>query len=193
MLRFFRRRPEDDAALALYHTLVAKARTPDFYAAFGVPDTVDGRFDLIVTHAMLVLRRLRAGGVQTEAVGQALFDLMFKDMDRSLRELGVGDMSVGKHIKKMAKAFYGRADVQEIALDAAIASGKLESLEQALRETIFRRQAASPEGLRSLADYIRRIDRHVQSQPVDAIARGTVDFHIPVQPMEPAHAARTGA
>lgn len=193
MLRFFRRRPEDDVALALYRTLVAKARTPAFYAALGVPDTVDGRFDLIVLHAMLVLRRLRDRGPTAETVSQALFDLMFKDMDRSLRELGVGDMSVGKHIKKMAKAFYGRASVQETALDAAIAGGSLESLEQALRETIFRRHAPAPEGLRALADYIRRADHHVQSQTAEAVLDGIVDFSVPVQLMESVHAAGTSA
>ena len=193
MLRLFRRRPEDDAALSLYRSLVDKARTPAFYAALGVPDTVDGRFDMIVIHAMLVLRRLRGGGARADAVGQALFDLMFKDMDQSLRELGVGDMSIGKHIKRMAKAFYGRANMQETALEAAIARGETRALESALSDTLFRRAEPAPEALHAVAGYIQRADRHVQAQALDIIVAGTVDFTVAVQVREPSHAATARA
>ena len=193
MIRLFRRRPEDDTALSLYQSLVEKARTPAFYAALGVPDTVDGRFDMIVIHAMLVLRRLRGGGARADAVGQALFDLMFKDMDQSLRELGVGDMSIGKHIKRMAKAFYGRAGMQETALETAIASGETQALESALSDTLFRRTKPAPEALHAIAGYIQRADRHVQAQPLDIIVAGTVDFTVAVLEKESAHAASVRA
>src|SRR4051812_2371871 len=105
---FFRRfSPQDDAALALYRTLVAKARDPLFYAELAVPDTVNGRFDMLVIHAMLVLRRLRGAGRPADRIGKALLELLFRDMDQSLREMGVGDMGVGRHIKRMAKALFG--------------------------------------------------------------------------------------
>ncbi len=188
MLRLFRRRPEDNAALSLYRSLVEKARTPAFYSELGVPDTVDGRFDMIVIHAMLVLRRLRGGGARAEAVGQALFDLMFKDMDQSLRELGVGDMSVGKHIKRMAKAFYGRATMHETGLETAIANGDARILESALTDTLFRRKEPVPAALHAIAAYIQRADRHVQAQALDALAAGVVDFAVAVQEKETAHA-----
>jgi len=193
MIRLFRRRPEDDAALSLYRSLVEKAREAAFYAELGVPDTVDGRFDMIVIHAMLVLRRLRNGGARADAVGQALFDLMFKDMDQSLRELGVGDMSIGKHIKRMAKAFYGRANMQGTGLEAALASGETRALESALLDTVFRRTEPAPEALHAIAGYIQRTDRHVQAQALDTIVAGTVDFAVAVQEREAAHAASVRA
>ena len=107
----------DDVAHALYLIAVAQARQPLFYAEHGVPDSVDGRFDLIVMHVFLLLRPLsklaeQDGDVELQAragnISQALFDTMFGDMDRSLREMGVSDIAVGKRVKHMAKAFYGR-------------------------------------------------------------------------------------
>ena len=88
----------------VYGSLIKKSRETVFYRDYGVPDTIDGRFDMIIIHAMLVFRRLRNRGEQAEIMSQNIFDLMFQDMDRSLREMGVGDLSVSKQIKKMAKA-----------------------------------------------------------------------------------------
>src|SRR6202042_1273633 len=95
-----------------YNICVAQARSPEFYSVLGVPDTVDGRFDLLVLHVALVMRKL---GPEAD-IKQQLFDLMFADMDQSLREMGVGDMSIGKRIKPMIAAFYGRAQAYERAL-----------------------------------------------------------------------------
>src|SRR5690242_9073061 len=89
---------------ALYGAIVAQARAPAFYMNYGVPDTLDGRFELLVLHAFLYFRRLkREPAAEAGEAGQAVFDLMFLDMDRSLRELGVGDLSVPKKIKRMAQ------------------------------------------------------------------------------------------
>src|SRR5690349_8287815 len=82
------------AAAALYRAVVGQARTPAFYVAYGVPDTLDGRFDLIALHMFLVLHRLKTDSLAAN-LSQALFDIMFDDMDRSLREMGVGDLGVG--------------------------------------------------------------------------------------------------
>src|SRR5262249_7437053 len=84
----FKRDPAEAAARALYARVVEQARLADFYRDAGVPDTLDGRFDMIVLHAFLVLHRLKQEGQAQGPVGQALFDLMFADMDASLRELG---------------------------------------------------------------------------------------------------------
>ncbi len=97
--------------------MVARARSPAFYATYGVPDTLDGRFELIALHAFLVLHRLR-GAAGTERFAQALFDTMFVDMDRGLREMGTGDLSVGKQVKLMATGFYGRIQAYQDGLDA---------------------------------------------------------------------------
>ena len=178
---------EKEAAGSLYRAAVAQARDPAFYLNFGIADTVDGRFDMIVIHVMLIMRRLReaAPGEVTAATAQRLFDLMFRDMDRSLRELGVGDMSIGKHIKKMAKAFYGRATVLEAGLDAA-RHGHTGALVDALRETVYRHAVETPGGdspgrdqtLDRMAGYLLKAVQHLSQQSVGAIATGAVDLSI---------------
>lgn len=91
---------------ALCTTIGAQARQPVFFAKLGVPDTIDGRFDLVVLHAWLVLERLREQGMKD--VSQGLIDMLFASFDESLRDLGVGDIGIGHRVKKMADAFYGR-------------------------------------------------------------------------------------
>ncbi len=93
-----------DASQVLYERIVAAARQEVFYAQWAVPDTVDGRFDMIALHLFLVLDRLKGEGPAVEAFRQVLTDTFFQDMDRSLREMGVGDISVGKKVRKMAEA-----------------------------------------------------------------------------------------
>ena len=103
----------------LYTAAVAAARDPYFYADLGVPDTLDGRFDLIGLHACLLIRQLRTLPPPGQAVAQAVFDAMFADMDTNLRELGVGDMTVARNVRAMWEAFHGRATAYDAALDAS--------------------------------------------------------------------------
>jgi cytochrome b pre-mRNA-processing protein 3 len=175
---FGRKEPQRDAAESLYLEAVAKARDPAFYTALGVADTVDGRFDMIVIHVMLVMRRLRAAGEAGKAVSQDLFDLMFKDMDRSLREMGVGDLSVGKHIRGMAKAFYGRAASYENGMDEMATAGDAK-LTAALQELVYRNEPAP--GATSLAAYLMRADTHLATQDVAQIAAGDINLDAPVK------------
>ncbi len=119
--------PASETATAIYGQIVAQARQPDFYARYGVPDTPTGRFEMIVLHAALVFRRLR-GDAGESAIAQSVFDLFFADMDRSLRELGVGDVLVPKRIKAMGQLFYGRAAVYTDALDAGDTAALAEAL-----------------------------------------------------------------
>lgn len=120
---FFRKRELDDPATRIYGALVAQARAPGFYRDLGVPDTVEGRFEMIALHAFLVLNRLKAARRQgikgAEALGQAVFDLMFADMDRNLREMGTGDLGVAKRVKSLAKGFYGRIAAYDGGLAAS--------------------------------------------------------------------------
>lgn len=120
--RLLRKDPVKLAGGRLYDDVVAAARRPVLYGPAGAPDTVDGRFDMIVMHAVLVMRRLRNGGESGKAVAQALFDRMFDDMDAALREMGTGDVKVGKKIREMGEAFYGRAKAYDGALDEINAS-----------------------------------------------------------------------
>ena len=131
--RLLRRDPHASGiASVLYGAIVAQARTPALYADFHVPDTLEGRFEMVVLHTALVVRCLGEGDQQGRAIGQEVFDLFCKDMDRSLRDLGVGDLAVPKRMRRMAEAFYGRS----AAYDSALAGGRPE-LAAALRRIVF--------------------------------------------------------
>lgn len=107
----------DETPHLVYGALVAQARRPVFYADLGVPDTPAGRYDMIVLHAFLLFERLQ-GDAEERQFAQSVFDAMFADLDRALREMGVGDLSVPKRIKRLAQAFYGRAAAYEAACRA---------------------------------------------------------------------------
>lgn len=126
--RFFK--PKLTTSQILYGAIVAGARQPKFYADMAVPDTIDGRFDLISLHMFLVLERLN--GAEFVDARQKLTDTFFTDMDRSLREMGVGDLVVGKKVRKMAESFFGRVQ----AYDKALAAGE-EHLQSALARNIY--------------------------------------------------------
>ncbi|MBT5051110.1 MAG: hypothetical protein HOM58_21610 [Rhodospirillaceae bacterium] len=156
---------------ALYFDAVEQARQPYLYSDMGVPDTVDGRFDMIATHVFLILHRLKAGGDETQAASQALFDAMFGDMDRGLREMGAGDLGVGRRVKAMAKAFYGRVAAYENGLET---SGG--ALAEAVLRNVFRGDEAEREAAKMLADYISRQSSALSGQPLAAFLSGKVAF-----------------
>jgi cytochrome b pre-mRNA-processing protein 3 len=159
--------PADAGTAALYNACVAQARDPAFYQSFGVPDTLDGRFDLLLLHAFLVMRRMN----NEQEAKQALFDLMFADMDRSLREMGVGDMSVGKKMRPMISAFYGRAK----AYDAGIQS-QGDDLAETLQRNLYGKTAVEPEKTQALASYVRRVAEALDNQPTASILAGQIIF-----------------
>ncbi|MEX2649525.1 MAG: ubiquinol-cytochrome C chaperone family protein [Alphaproteobacteria bacterium] len=145
-----RLRARRERAHRLYTALVQQARSPAFYRDLGVPDTLDGRFDLIVLHAFLVVRRLRGIAGEGSPLGQAVFDVMMADMDQGLRALGVGDLGVGRRIKAMSQAFMGRC----AAYDEACRSGT-ESLALALERNLYRSGSAAPSrAARVVARYV---------------------------------------
>ena len=174
--KLFRRAgPADDVTLRLYGTVVEKARDPAFYARLAVPDTVNGRYDMMVIHTMLILRRLRGQGAAADMTGKALLELLFKDMDRSLREMGVGDMGIKHHIKRMAKAMFGRAEAYEAGLD-----GDAAALNSALKENLYRQSQANMDQIARMADYLRRAALHVNTESVAEIMTGVVNLNVPV-------------
>jgi len=117
MAWLFKRRPKDlDSLHAAYTELVGRARDPVFFAQWGVPDTLTGRFDMIAMHMALLFHRLSGEGEAATQFSQDLFDLFFRDMDRTLREMGVGDVGVPKRIEKMGSLFYGLSDALGKAL-----------------------------------------------------------------------------
>lgn len=123
----------EPAAGVLHDALIAQIRQPVFYTGLGVPDTFEGRFDLLVLHAGLVLRRLRELGPEGRDLAQALVDLMFARFDVAMRELGVSDIGVPKRMKRMAEAFKGRTAVY----DRALAQGDLPGLTVAIARNIL--------------------------------------------------------
>ncbi|QNT68094.1 ubiquinol-cytochrome C chaperone family protein [Defluviicoccus vanus] len=142
--------PSAAVARQLYREIVAQARSPIFYEAYAVPDTPDGRFDMIALHAALLMHRLRGDTSVPPAVAQAVFDHMFAEFDESLREMGVGDLRVGKVVKGMARAFYGRLGSYGTCLDQSDQAG----LGEALRRNVYRHGVADERVIGALADYV---------------------------------------
>lgn len=155
----------------LYTRIVAQAREPAFYTDYGVPDTVEGRYDLLTLHMFLVLRRLKREAGQTKPFAQKLFDVMFRNMDDSLREMGVGDLKVGAKVRGLAEDFYGRLGAYERALDAE------GSLDDAISRNVFG-EDASPAAPR-LAAYTRTADRALGTQAIADLKSGHVTFPDP--------------
>lgn len=174
ILSLFKRKASRNSVRAVYGAIVAAARHEKPYAEWGVPDTVDGRYDMIILHAVLVLERLSAEGAAAQAFAQALTDEVFADMDRSLREMGVGDLSVGKKVRRMAEIFYGRASAYRPLLQA----GDLGGLAQALGRNVFA-ETETDEGPRHLAGYALAVLGHLQERPIAPILSGQVDFPEP--------------
>jgi cytochrome b pre-mRNA-processing protein 3 len=166
----FGQKAEKKAAHEAYNIAVAQGRLPYFYAEHGVPDTLDGRFEMIVVHVFLILRRVKSDR-QSGAFAQALFDVFFADMDRGLRELGTGDLSVGKQVKLMATGFYGRIAAYDAGLDGT------DDLEAAVRRNLYGTVAdASETAVRAAADYMRRQWAFLEGQSSDDIRQGRVRF-----------------
>jgi cytochrome b pre-mRNA-processing protein 3 len=151
----------------LYAATVAKARAPQLYAALGAPDTPDGRFEVYTLHVLLVLERLRADGAEAGGVAQAYFDAYLSGLDNGLRELAVGDLSVGKTMRKLGEAFYGRGKALDVALAKLPDRGPLEAL---LGRTVFGGVEASDATL--LADYVLRLRESLAATPAEALLRG---------------------
>jgi len=169
----FRRNQIRDAAELAYRHVVEQARRPEFFTRLGVPDTLDGRFELICLHAFLYLHRLK-GDATAAAVTQRFYDTMFADFDRSLRELGTGDLSVGRQIKRMAEAFSGRIRAYEDGIggdDAVLAA--------ALARNLYGTAPAGAEQVADMARYLRREAAGLAAQPAVSLLAGAVAFAAP--------------
>ena len=175
--RIRERRRRERIAHDLYSAIIDHSRRPVFYMKAAVPDSLDGRFDLIVLHAFLVMRRLNQVSAEraeaAHALSQALFDLMFDDMDQNLRELGAGDMSVGKKVKQMARAFYGRVAAYDLGL-----GGDDAALEQALARNLYGTldTMVGSAVLAAMAAYLRHQVQGLADQDEVAVMEGRVVF-----------------
>jgi len=172
--RLFRPRPARAAGRALYARVVDQARRPEFYAVLGAPDTVEGRFELYSLHVLLLVERLRGQGDQAGEVSQSLFDAYISALDHALRELGVGDLSVGRKMRKLGEAFYGRGK----SFDAAIAVlPDRAALEALLARTVYAEADGAPAA--GLADYVLRQRQALAAQPLETIVAGEMAWAAP--------------
>jgi cytochrome b pre-mRNA-processing protein 3 len=170
----FRRR--DPTIAVLYGAIVAQARDTRFYGDLSVPDTVLGRFDLIVLHTALVLRRLRAATDNaTLGLAQGVFDAFCLDMDHNLREMGISDQGVPRQMQRVGEAFYGRAK----AYDAALAASENQALVDALARNVYGGAEGAEIAATGLAAYVRRASADLDSQALSDVARGAIRFPEP--------------
>jgi len=170
----FRRNRRADTISALYGTIVAQARMPSFYQDFAVTDSINGRFDLLVLHLVLVIERLnREEGLRDLA--QGLFDRFCRDMDDNLREIGIADLKVPKEMRKMGEAFYGRGQAYQTALAAPGAA----ALEETLVRNIYAGSAPPAAVTARLAAYVREVVRVLDTQDASALEAGRLQLPDP--------------
>jgi len=170
--RWFARGAGTASALA-YRRIVAQARQPALYAGLGVPDSADGRFEMLALHLFVVLHRLKGerGDPACTALAQELMDRTIADLDANLREMGAGDLGVGRRVKRMAKALYGRIAAYEAGLDRGEAE-----LRAAVRQSVFASAVPGDAQVAAVARYLRACRDALAAQPAAVLGRGEIDF-----------------
>jgi len=170
---WFRAKPEVERAARLYASAVAQAREPGFYRDAGVPDSFDGRFEMVALHVYLLVRRLKDDAdPAARALARALVEALFADMDRTFRELGAADLGVGRRVRATAEAFYGRVT----AYDDGLAGGA-DALAEALRRNLYGTvDAPAAAQLALAAGYVAGAAASLATQDTAALLAGTVGF-----------------
>jgi cytochrome b pre-mRNA-processing protein 3 len=169
---------------ALHRQIAAQARLPVFYTSYGVPDTIDGRFEMLCLHAYALFHSLKGKGADADALAQATYDAMFADLDGSLREMGVADLGVGKRIKTMTEALNGRIK----AFDSAFAADGL-ALDEAIRRNVYGTVAPAEGQVQAMADYLRQIRVALAAASLTDLCTGQLLLPTPA-PTEGSHASR---
>ncbi len=173
--RIFGLQPRDEHVWPLYDIIVAQARNPALYRDFDVPDSLDGRFEAIVLHLVLVLRRLKQDFPEGMELAGNLQEVFFTDMDRSLREMGAGDLGVGKRVKRMAEGFMGRLHAYDEALDTLPNEGAT-GLQAVLRRNLLGTLPAGQGDCEGLAAYTLAQAAALDCQEGAALRRGRLVF-----------------
>ena len=172
--RLFRPHPTRAAGDALYAAVVEQSRQKALYERLGAPDTVEGRFEIYTLHVVLLLDRLNAPGEAAKAVSQALFDTYVKALDHALREMGVGDLSVGKKMRRLGEAFFGRVKSYYAAFAALPEPGPLRDL---LTRTVYAEADAAHAP--SLCAYVAAQRADLAAQPLEGVLQGRVAWRAP--------------
>lgn len=177
--RLFQGRRESIAAAEFFSKIVAQARDPAFYRDLGVPDSLDGRFDMVALHVFLVMRRLKGQGAAAAKRSQRLYEVMIDDFEKSLMEMGVGDTGIGRRVKTMARGMAGRIQ----AYDRALADSDGRHLEVALDNNLYGTvPSVDPARLAAMAAYVRREAAALDAQPLEALLAGEIRFGPPPSP-----------
>lgn len=155
-----------------YVQIVTQARRPVFFSEWGVPDTVDGRFDVILLHLSLVIHRMESQSPEARHFVRVLSEVFFADMDRNLRELGAGDTGVGIRVKNMAQAFYGRLKAYGDALEGT----EKTALGEAIGRNIYRNAPSAPSVIEQWVAYSERNAQALSRQPLAALLQGQLSF-----------------
>jgi cytochrome b pre-mRNA-processing protein 3 len=166
--RLLGERKERERLAPLYRAVVEAGRAPAWYLEGGVPDTVEGRFDMIASLLALVLIRLEHEGQKGAAESVLLTEAFIDDMDGSLRQLGIGDFVVGKHVGKLMGALGGRLQAYRVALE------KGEGMDEAVRRNIFRDAPPSEEALAFVAAGLRRIAQGLGTTTLEHLLEGAI-------------------
>lgn len=177
-----------DATSALYRSIVTEARHPEFYLGYGVPDTVGARFDMLVLHLALILRRLRLEGEARSREGrvdpatdpgeraQELVDFFFREMDRALREMGIGDVAIPRRMKKLAAAWNGRS----LAYDRALAEERPDELAAALCRNVFAEVDDAGRSAEALARHVVAAADVLSGLPLGDLLAGRIAWPDPI-------------
>lgn len=172
LAKFFKKDPQKEIAQKLYLGIVAQSRQPGFFVDGGVADSVDGRFDILVINAFLVIRRLNQLGPEGKALAQHLFDDMFSNLDGDVREMGFSDWTIGKKIQRMAEAFYGRAEAYQKALDDADGG----ALKKALERNVYRSKPVADANLAFIQRYFEHQDKAMADVSLEQMLSGEIPF-----------------
>jgi len=165
----FRHTRAEPSIASLYGTIVAQARAPAFYLAYGVPDTVEGRLEMVMLHAVLFLLRVEGEPPAVRALGQGVFDQFCRDMDANVREMGVGDLAVPRRMRQIGEAFYGR----QAAYRSALEQCDPVPLQAALTRNVYGHDAP-PGCVERLAAYVRETVGRLAAHSTEELMRATV-------------------
>ena len=160
-----------------YELLTSTARQPVFYTDYEVPDTVMGRFELLSVVMILFFRRTRSSVTSGQELAQEIVDAFFEDIDYSIRELGIGDNSVPKRMKKLAGMFYGRLESYAAAMDV----NDRVALAAALRRNIYPKADDAAASMTALADWMIMAEAHLAGIAEAEIATGSATLPLPAK------------
>ena len=186
MLGWLRKRRDRKRANAelvgdLYGGISDAARHPALYTRHGVADTLMGRYEMMALHTFLFQHRAKGASPSLEAMAQEVVDAYFLELDHSLREVGIGDASVPKRMKKLGRMIYGRWE----AYGKAVSANDHDALTEVVRRNVYA-EGGDASQARSLARYALAADAHLRSQSDESLLTGAIDFPDPARTEVPA-------